>query len=135
MKRLQVRFDFLKNFLCSHSYCRYFVFKGTPTYQLLHSSINDKIAVQAKHIKKVGIPVLLHRIIIKVSRNYIRKLDRTEKKHDSNFGNLRTKKSQFVSEKKGFVFSATVNVKRNAPEKFDYRYYCITMKVLQDYVT
>ena len=34
------------------------MFKETPTYQLLHSSsINDKNAVQAKHIRKAGIPV------------------------------------------------------------------------------
>ena len=44
----------------SNSYCRETVFKETPTYQLLHSSINDKNAVQAKHIRKAGLPVLLH---------------------------------------------------------------------------
>ena len=42
---------------------------------------------------------------IKVSRNEIRKLDRTEK-HNSSFGKLRAKKSQFVSKKIGFTFSA-----------------------------
>ena len=58
--------------MCGHSSCRHTAFKETPTYQLHHSN-----ADQAKHIK-VGIPVLLHRIVIKVSRNYIKKLDRTE---------------------------------------------------------
>ena len=101
--------------MCGHSYCRYTVFKEAPAYQLLHSSINDKNAVQAKHIRIVGIPVLLLRMVIKVSRNQIRKLDRTEK-HNSSFGKLRTKKSRFVSKKKGFFFSAIVNVKRSAPE-------------------
>ena len=100
--------------MCGHSYCRYTAFKEAPAYQLLHSSINDKNAVQAKHIRKVGIPVLLLCMVIKVSRNKIKKLDRTEK-HDSSFGKLRKKKSRFVSKKKGF-FSAIVNVKRSAPE-------------------
>ena len=37
------------------------VFKQTPTHQQIHSSsINDKRAVQAKHIRKVGLPALLH---------------------------------------------------------------------------
>ena len=54
-----------KKIVCGHSYCRYTVFKQAPAYQLLHSSINDKNAVQAKHIRKVGIPVLLHRTVIK----------------------------------------------------------------------
>ena len=31
-----------------------------------------------------------------------------QKKHDSNFGKLRAKKSMFVSKKKGFIFSAIV---------------------------
>ena len=101
--------------MCGHSYCRSIVFKEAPAYQLLHCSINDENVVQAKHIRKVGIPVLLLRMVIKVSQNKIRKLDRTEK-HDSNFGKLRTKKSRLVSKKKGFLFSAMVKVKRSAPE-------------------
>ena len=36
-----------------------------PAYQLLHRSIDDKNVVQAKHIRKVEIPVLLHRMVIK----------------------------------------------------------------------
>ena len=60
MKRVQKRFDLIKN-VCADSYCRDTVFKETPSYQLLlSSSINDKNAVQAKHIRKVGLPVLLH---------------------------------------------------------------------------
>ena len=58
-----------------------------------------------------------------------------QKKYDTNFGKFRTKKSQFVSKKKGFTFSAIVNVKRNAPEKLDYRYSFITMKVFQDVIS
>ena len=80
----------------AYIYRRYTVFKETPTYQLLHSSINAKN-------QKVGLPVLLHRIVMKVSRDQIRKVDRTEK-HDSNFGKLRTKKSRFVSKTERFHF-------------------------------
>ena len=100
--------------MCGQSYCRCTVFKEAPAYQLLHSSIDDKNVVQAKHIRKVEIPVLLHRIVIKVSRNLIRKLDRMEK-HDSSCGKLRTKKSRFVSKTKGFTFSAIVNVRGVQP--------------------
>ena len=42
----------------------------------------DKNAVQAKHIRKVGPQVLLHdlhRIVMKVAQDYIRKMDGTEK--------------------------------------------------------
>ena len=63
-------------------------------------------AVQAKHIRKVGLSVLLHRIVMKVSRDLIRKLNKTEI-HDSNCGKLRTKKSRFVLKIKVF-FSAIV---------------------------
>ena len=58
-------------------------------------------------------------------------------KHDSSFGKIRTKKSRFVSKKKGFTFSAIVNVKRSEPVKFDHRYanYCIIMKVFQDFMS
>ena len=50
-------------------------------------------------------------------------------------------KGMFLRRNKSVLFgsvlfcSAIVNVKSNAPEKFDYRYYCITMKVFQDHVT
>ena len=62
---------------------------------MLHGSINDNNAVQAKLIREVGLPVLLHRIVMKVSRDKTTKLDKTEM-HDSNRGKLCTKKSRFV---------------------------------------
>ena len=60
LKLKKKRFDFKKN-MCAAIDCRDTVFKETPSYQLPHSSsINDRNAVQAKHIRKVGLPVLLH---------------------------------------------------------------------------
>ena len=54
------------------------------------SSSNDKNAVQAKHIRKVGLAVLLHRIVTKVSRDYSKSESWTvQKKHDGNFGKFR----------------------------------------------
>ena len=68
---------------------------------MLNGSIDDKNAVQAKHIRKVGLPVLLHRIVMKVSRDNPTKLNETEI-HDSNCGKLRTNKSWFVLKIKVF---------------------------------
>ena len=47
----------------------------------------------------------------------------------------RTKAGSSQKRKDSFFLQLSiVNVKRNTPEKFDYRYYCITMKVFQDYI-
>ena len=74
---MNISFDLKKKmFVRGHSYCRmqihvpYLRKLLTGTYQFLHSSINDKSAVQAKHIKKFGIPVLLHRIVMEVQLNW-----------------------------------------------------------------
>ena len=97
---VKIYFNFLeKKFVCSHSYCRDTVNKEIPTYQLLHSSINDKNAVHAKRIKKARLQLLLH-IASDASKWKFHedKLESwTEQKKHSNFGKLRTKKSRFVS--------------------------------------
>ena len=68
-KRVSCNEDLIQFFVRSHGYCRHTAFKETPTYYVLCCSIYDKNAVQAKHIRKVGLPVLLHRIVMKVSRD------------------------------------------------------------------
>ena len=98
-----MKIRFFLNFVRGRGYCKYPAFKEALAYQLLHRSINDKNAVQAKHIRIVGIPVLLHRMVIKVSRNQIRKLDRTEK-HDNSFGKLRMKKVGSFQKRKVLLF-------------------------------
>ena len=68
---------------------------------MLHRSINDKNAVHAKHIRKVG-----YRYCSIASKFLEIRLENwtKQKKHDSNCDKLRTKKNRFVSKKKGFFF-------------------------------
>ena len=65
-----------------------------------------------------------------------KKVGQNRKKHDSNFGKLRQheEKSVRLTKVSLFLQSSIINVTRNAPEKFNYRYYCITMKTL-DYIS
>ena len=63
------------------------------------NSINNKNAVQAKHIRRVGLPVLLHRIVTKLSK-------KVEQNRKNKIALCEEKSVRFKKER--FLFSAIV---------------------------